>query len=91
MGGGRKGPQGVRIGSGEGFTMRKFIKSRLLRCPGYIARKGEGGGIFKMLICKPAGKRLLGTGSDANIWIEGGWEWGMQKPSSRGISLNVED
>ena len=64
------GARGMRMGSGEGSTMRNFtvctvhliwvIKSRRLRWPGHVARMEEGRSAFKALIGKPTGKRPLG-------------------------------
>jgi hypothetical protein len=36
------------------------IKSRRLRLAGLIARVGERGGVYRFLVGKPDGKRLLG-------------------------------
>ena len=64
------GPRGMRMGSGEGSTMRNFIvctihlirviKSRRLRWAGHVARMEEGRSAFKILTGKPTGKRPLG-------------------------------
>ena len=65
------GPRGMRMGSGEGSTMRNFsfyrspnivraIKSRRLRWTGHVARMEEGRSAFKILTGKPRGKRSLG-------------------------------
>ena len=62
------GPRGMRMGSGEGSTMRNFIvctvhrviKSRRLRWTGHVARMEEGRSAFKILTGKPTGKRTLG-------------------------------
>ena len=65
------GPRGMRIGSGEGSTMRNFIvctvrlivrmiKSRRLRWAGHVARMEESRSAFKMLTGKPTGRRPLG-------------------------------
>ena len=45
------GPRGMRIGSGEGSTMRNFIviKSRRLRWAGHVSKMEEGRSSFKML------------------------------------------
>ena len=55
------GTRGMRMGSGEGFTMRNFIvctvhlnivrviKSRRLRWAGHVARMEEGRSAFKIL------------------------------------------
>ena len=53
------GPRGMRMGIGEGVTMRNFIvgivhsivtktKSRRLRWAGHVARREEGRNAFKM-------------------------------------------
>ena len=61
-------PSGMRIGNGEGSTMRNFIvlyrspnivraiKSRRLRWAGHVARMEEGRSAFKMFTGKPTGK-----------------------------------
>ena len=65
------GPRGMRMGSGEGSTMRNFrvycspnivrvIRSRRLRWAGHVARLEEGRSAFKILTGKPTGKRPLG-------------------------------
>ena len=65
------GPRGMRMGSGEGSTMRNIIvctvlriysviKSRRLRWAGYVARMEEGRSAFKILTGIPTGKRSLG-------------------------------
>ena len=66
------GPRGMRMGSGEGSTMRKFIvctfspnivrviKSRRLRWAGHVARMEVGSRVFKILTGKPTGRRPLG-------------------------------
>jgi hypothetical protein len=36
------------------------IKSRILRWAGHVARMGEGRGVYRVLVGKPKGKRLLG-------------------------------
>ena len=65
------GPRGMRMGSGEGSTMRNFIvlyrspnivrkiKSRRLRWAEHVAIMEEGKSAFKMLTDKPTGKRPL--------------------------------
>ena len=60
----------MRMGSGEGSTMRNFIvftvhlfrviKSRRFRWAGYVARMEESRCAFKMLTSKLTGKRPLG-------------------------------
>ena len=55
----------MRMGSGEGSTMRNFIvctviKSRRLRWTGHVARMEEGWIVFDILTGKLAGKRPLG-------------------------------
>ena len=65
------GPRRIRMGSGEGSTMRKFslcrspniirvIKYRRLRWAGHVARMEEGRSAFKILTSKPKGKIPLG-------------------------------
>ena len=56
------GPRGMRMGSGEGSTMRNFIvctviKSRRLRWTGHVARMEEGRSAFKILTGKSTGKK----------------------------------
>ena len=36
------------------------IKSRRMRWAGYVARMGEGRGVYRVLVGKPEGKRPLG-------------------------------
>ena len=36
------------------------VKSRRMRWTGYVARMGEGGGVHRVLVGKPEGKRQLG-------------------------------
>ena len=38
----------------------RVIKSRRLRWAGYVARVGEGRGVYRVLVGKPEGKRPLG-------------------------------
>jgi hypothetical protein len=38
----------------------QVIKSRRLRWAGHVARMGEGRGVYRVLVGKPEGKRLLG-------------------------------
>ena len=65
------GPRGMRMGSGEGSTMRNFtvctvhlivrlIKSRRLKWAWHLARMEEGRSAFKVLTGKLTGKRPLG-------------------------------
>ena len=64
------GPRRMRMGSGEGSTVRNFMvcsvhlvrmfKSRRLRCAGHVARTEERRSAFKILTGKPTGKRPLG-------------------------------
>ena len=59
------GPRGMRMGSGEGSTMRNFIvctfilvrviKSRRLRWARHVARMEKGRSAFKILTGKPTG------------------------------------
>ena len=64
-------PRGMRIGNGEGSTMRNFIvctahlivrviKSRRLRWAGHVARMEDDRSAFKILTGAPAGKSPLG-------------------------------
>ena len=62
------GPRGMRMGSGEGSTMRKFIFCTFhLIYSGYlnledclVARMEEGKSTFKILTSKPKGNKSLG-------------------------------
>ena len=68
------GPRGMRMGSGEGSTMRnsivctvhfnvvRVIKSRRLRWVEYVTRMEENRSAFKILTGKPARKRRLEIG-----------------------------
>ena len=38
----------------------RVIKSRRMRWVGYVARMGEGRGVYRVLVGKPEGKRPLG-------------------------------
>jgi len=38
----------------------RVIKSRRMRWAGHLARMGEGRGVYRVLVGKPEGKRLLG-------------------------------
>jgi len=38
----------------------RVIKSRRMRWAGYVARMGEERGVYRILVWKPEGKRLLG-------------------------------
>jgi len=38
----------------------RVIKSRRMRWAGHVARKGEGRGVYRVLVEKPGGKRPLG-------------------------------
>jgi hypothetical protein len=38
----------------------RVIKSRRMRWAGYLARMGEGRGVYRVLVGKPEGKRPLG-------------------------------
>ena len=42
------------------FLTFSVIKSRRLRCAGHVARMENGRRAFKILTCKPTGKRFLG-------------------------------
>jgi hypothetical protein len=39
----------------------RVIKLRRMRWVGYVARMGEGRGIYRVLVGRPEGKRLLGS------------------------------
>jgi hypothetical protein len=41
-------------------TIVRVITSRRMRWAGHVARKGEGRGVYRVLIGKPEGKRPLG-------------------------------
>jgi hypothetical protein len=41
-------------------TIVRVIKSRRMRWAGYVARMGEGRGVYMALVGKPEGKRPLG-------------------------------
>ena len=73
------GPRGMRMGSGEGSTMRNFIvcniarviKSRRLRWAGHVARMEEGRSALKILTDEPVWKRPLGgLGVDGRTILE---------------------
>ena len=38
----------------------RVIKSRRMRWAGYVARMGEGSGVYRVLVGKPEGRRPLG-------------------------------
>jgi hypothetical protein len=38
----------------------RVIKSRRMRWAGYVARMGEGSGVYRVLVGRPEGKRPLG-------------------------------
>jgi hypothetical protein len=38
----------------------RVIKSRRMRCAGHVARRGEGRGVYRVLVGRPEGKRPLG-------------------------------
>jgi hypothetical protein len=38
----------------------RVIKSRRMRWAGYVARMGEGRGVYRLLVGKPEGKRPIG-------------------------------
>jgi len=38
----------------------RLVKSRRMRWAGHVARMGEWGGVYRVLVGKPEGKRLLG-------------------------------
>jgi hypothetical protein len=41
-------------------TIVRVIKSRRMRWAGHVARMGERGGVYRVLVGKPEGKRPLG-------------------------------
>jgi hypothetical protein len=41
-------------------TIIRVIKSRRLRWAGHVAGMGEGRGVYRILVGKPEGRRLLG-------------------------------
>ena len=58
-------PREMRIGSGEGSTMRNFIVCTVhliykIEMGSNVTRMEEGRSAFKMLTGTPAGKKLLG-------------------------------
>jgi len=44
------------------------IKSRRMRCAGYVTRMGEERGVYRVLVGKPEGKRSLGRPS--RRWVD---------------------
>ena len=69
----------------------RVIKSRRMRQAGYVARMGEKGGAYRVLVGKPEGNRSLGRprrGWDDNIKIDlqevgcGGMDW-IELPQDR--------
>jgi hypothetical protein len=38
----------------------QIIKSRIMRLVGHVARKGEGRGVYRVLVVKPEGKETTG-------------------------------
>ena len=38
----------------------RVVKSRRMRWAGHVARMGQGSGVYRVLVGKPEGKRLLG-------------------------------
>jgi hypothetical protein len=56
----------------------RLIKSRRMRWTGHVARMGKGRGVYRVLLGKPEGKRLLGDpGVDGRIifrWILRKWD-----------------
>jgi hypothetical protein len=50
----------------------RVIKSRRMRWAGYVARIGEGRGIYRVLVRRPDGKRPLGR-SRRRGWITLRW------------------
>jgi hypothetical protein len=41
-------------------TVVRVIKSRRMRWAGHVARRGEGRGVYRVLVGRPGGKRPLG-------------------------------
>jgi hypothetical protein len=57
-------------------TIVRVIKSRRMRCAGHVAQKGEGSGVYKVLVGKPEGNRPLGDpgvdgSSESGMWVYG--------------------
>jgi hypothetical protein len=64
------------------YLIIRQIKSRRMRWAGHVARMGEGRNVYRVLVGKPEGKRLLGR--PRHRWEDGikmdlreiGWEGG---------------
>jgi hypothetical protein len=58
----------------------RIIKSRRMRWAGHVARMGEKRNVYRLLVGKPEGKRLLGR--PRHMWVDnirmdlGEMEWG---------------
>jgi hypothetical protein len=48
----------------------QVIKLRRMRWAGHVAHMGEGRGVYRVLVGKPEGKRLLGRPREDNIRID---------------------
>jgi hypothetical protein len=80
----------------------RVIKSRRMRWAGHVARMGEGRGVYRVLVRKPEGKRLLGRPRrrwDYNIKMDvqvvgvgrGDWmELDQYRDSSRSLMSTVK-
>ena len=59
----------------------RVIKSRRMRWAGHVARMGEEGGVYRVLVGKPEGRRHWGDlGVDGRIilgWISRRWDVGL--------------
>ena len=51
----------------------RVIKSRRMRWAGHVARMGEERGVYRVLVGKPEGRRLLGRPRRIDGWIILGW------------------
>ena len=49
----------------------RVIKSRTLRCAGYLVRMVEGNSAFKILSGNPSGNKYLGLGVDGKTILNG--------------------
>ena len=49
----------------------RVIKSRRMRWAGHVARMSEERGVYRVLVGKPEGKRLLGR--PRGRWVDNGW------------------
>jgi hypothetical protein len=59
----------------------QVIKSRRMRWAGHVARMGEGGGAYRILVGRPEGRRPLGrprhSWEDNIKWIFKKWDGSM--------------